>query len=188
MRLWWDMTENGQTKLSTRDEMEREVAACRTLFEKKTHDYGTSWRILRLPSLTDQIFIKANRIRSVQESGENRVGDGVRTELESDEWKARNGEAPMELPLAEAMKLYDKHITRILDLMMAKNHDYGEAWRQMRIGSMVDLILMKLLRIKQIEDNDGRTLASEGVEGGYMDIVNYSLFSLVRLTEEGVGN
>jgi len=204
MRLWWDMTENGQTKLSTRDEMEREVASCRTLFEKKTHDYGTSWRILRLPSLTDQIFIKANRIRSVQESGENRVGDGVRgefvamvnyavmaliqTELESDEWKARNGEAPMELPLAEAMKLYDKHITRILDLMMAKNHDYGEAWRQMRIGSMVDLILMKLLRIKQIEDNDGRTLASEGVEGGYMDIVNYSLFSLVRLTEEGEGN
>lgn len=204
MRLWWDMTENGQTKLSTRDEMEREVAACRTLFEKKTHDYGTSWRILRLPSLTDQIFIKANRIRSVQESGENRVGDGVRgefvamvnyavmaliqTELESDEWKTRNGEAPMELPLVEAMKLYDKHITRILDLMMAKNHDYGEAWRQMRIGSMVDLILMKLLRIKQIEDNDGRTLASEGVEGGYMDIVNYSLFSLVRLTEEGEGN
>jgi len=112
----------------------------------------------------------------------------IQTELESDEWKAKNGEAPMELPLAEAMKLYDKHITRILDLMMAKNHDYGEAWRQMRIGSMVDLILMKLLRIKQIEDNDGRTLASEGVEGGYMDIVNYSLFSLVRLTEEGVGN
>ena len=100
--------------------------------------------------------------------------------------KLRGGKA--ELPLAEAMKLYDKHITRILDLMMAKNHDYGEAWRQMRIGSMVDLILMKLLRIKQIEDNDGRTLASEGVDGGYMDIVNYSLFSLVRLTEEGEGN
>ena len=94
------------------------------------------------------------------------------------------GEAPMELPLEVAMRLYDKHITRILDLMMAKNHDYGEAWRQMRIGSMVDLILMKLLRIKQIEDNEGRTLVSEGVEGGYMDIVNYSLFCLVRLTEE----
>ena len=188
----------------TRSELEREAAVCRELFSRKTRDYGTSWRILRLPSLTDQIFIKANRIRSVQESGENRVGDGVRgefvamvnyavmaliqTELESDEWKSRNGEAPMELPLAEAMRLYDKHITCILDLMMAKNHDYGEAWRQMRIGSMVDLILMKLLRIKQIEDNDGRTLASEGVEGGYMDIVNYSLFSLVRLTEEGEGN
>ena len=194
------MTENGQTKLSTRDEMEREVAACRTLFEKKTHDYGTSWRILRLPSLTDQIFIKANRIRSVQESGENRVGDGVRgefvamvnyavmaliqTELESDEWKARNGEAPMELPLAEAMRLYDKHITRILDLMMAKNHDYGEAWRQMRVESMVDLILMKLMRIKQIEDNDGRTEVSEGPEGGYRDIVNYSLFCMVRMNNE----
>lgn len=184
----------------TRGEMEQEVAGCRALYEKKTMDYGTSWRVLRLPSLTDQIYIKANRIRSLQESGENRVGDGVRgefvamvnyavmaliqTELESDEWKARNGEAPMELPLAEAMRLYDKHITRILDLMMNKNHDYGEAWRQMRISSMVDLILMKLLRIKQIEDNNGQTLASEGVEGGYMDIVNYSLFSLVRLTEE----
>ena len=136
----------------------------------------------------------------MQESGENRVGDGVRgefvamvnyavmaliqLEVESGAWKAENGEAPMELPLQDAMKLYDKHVARILDLMMDKNHDYGEAWRQMRISSMVDLILMKLLRIKQIEDNNGQTLASEGVEGGYMDIVNYSLFSLVRLTEE----
>ena len=198
------MCKNGQTKKNTREEMEHEVAMCRSLFEKKTRDYGTSWRILRLPSLTDQIFIKANRIRSVQESGENRVGDGVRgefvamvnyavmaliqLEVESGAWRAENGEAPMELPLQDAMKLYDKHVARILDLMMDKNHDYGEAWRQMRISSMVDLILMKLLRIKQIEDNDGRTLASEGVEGGYMDIVNYSLFSLVRLTEEGEGN
>ena len=197
------MCKNGLTKMSTREEMEREVAICRTLFEKKTRDYGTSWRILRLPSLTDQIFIKANRIRSVQESGENHVGDGVRDEfvamvnyavmaliqqeLEGGKCQVecgKQGEAPMELPLEVAMKLYDKHITRILDLMMAKNHDYGEAWRQMRIGSMVDLILMKLLRIKQIEDNEGRTLVSEGVEGGYMDIVNYSLFCLVRLTEE----
>ncbi|MDY6371424.1 MAG: DUF1599 domain-containing protein [Bacteroidales bacterium] len=176
----------------TRSEMEREVAECRALFEKKTRDYGTSWRIMRLPSLTDQIFIKANRIRSLQESGENRVGDDVRGEfvamvnyavmaliqltLESDD---------LDLELDDAMALYDHETKRILDLMMDKNHDYGEAWRQMRVESMVDLILMKLLRIKQIEDNQGRTLVSEGVEGGYMDIVNYSLFCLCRMSEGG---
>ena len=172
--------------------MEHEVAQCRALFEKKTRDYGTSWRIMRLPSLTDQIFIKANRIRSLQESGENRVGDDIRGEfvamvnyavmaliqltLESDD---------LDLGLDDAMALYDHETKRILDLMMDKNHDYGEAWRQMRIESMVDLILMKLLRIKQIEDNQGRTLVSEGVEGGYMDIVNYSLFCLCRMSEGG---
>lgn len=172
--------------------MEHEVAQCRALFEKKTRDYGTSWRIMRLPSLTDQIFIKANRIRSLQESGENRVGDDIRGEfvamvnyavmaliqltLESDD---------LDLELDDAMALYDHETKRILDLMMDKNHDYGEAWRQMRVESMVDLILMKLLRIKQIEDNQGRTLVSEGVEGGYMDIVNYSLFCLCRMSEGG---
>ena len=191
----------------TRREMEREVVSCRALFEKKTRDYGTSWRILRLPSLTDQIFIKANRIRSVQESGENHVGDGLRGEfvamvnyavmaliqkgltvksLPEGEGVA-SAAAALELPLDEAMRLYDSEMKEILDLMMAKNHDYGEAWRQMRISSMVDLILMKLLRIKQIEDNDGRTEVSEGVEGGYTDIVNYSLFCLVRMTEEQAG-
>lgn len=139
-----------------------------------------------------QIFIKANRIRSLQESGENRVGDDIRGEfvamvnyavmaliqltLESDD---------LDLELDDAMALYDHETKRILDLMMDKNHDYGEAWRQMRVESMVDLILMKLLRIKQIEDNQGRTLVSEGVEGGYMDIVNYSLFCLCRMSEGG---
>ncbi|MBP5528077.1 MAG: DUF1599 domain-containing protein [Bacteroidales bacterium] len=192
--------------LTTRQEIEHEAAYCRTLFEKKTRDYGTSWRILRLPSLTDQIFIKANRIRSVQESGENLVGDDLRgefvamvnyavmaliqKELESAQCPVASGQCatqasepqtPMELPLEEAMKLYDKHLGRTIDLMMAKNHDYGEAWRQMRVSSMVDLILMKLRRIKQIEDNEGVTLVSEGVEGGYMDIINYSLFCLVRM-------
>jgi hypothetical protein len=184
--------------------MEHEVAECRALFEKKTRDYGTSWRILRLPSLTDQIFIKASRIRSVQESGENRVGDGVRGEfvamvnyavmgliLCEEGQKDIEGQKnlkglkeALELPLEQAMDLYDGHMKRVLDLMMDKNHDYGEAWRQMRVSSMVDLILMKLLRIKQIEDNGGKTLVSEGVEGGYTDIINYSLFCLVRLTEE----
>jgi len=180
----------------TWSEIEREAAECRTLFEKKTRDYGTSWRILRLPSLTDQIFIKANRIRSVQESGENLVGDDLRDEfvamvnyavmalIQSSEFGERSSESKdLELPLGEAMALYDEQMKRVLDLMMAKNHDYGEAWRQMRVSSMVDLILMKLLRIKQIEDNQGKTLVSEGVEGGYMDIVNYSLFCLVRMRE-----
>ena len=185
------MTKNAKTN-DTRQEIEREAAICRTLFEKKTRDYGTSWRVLRLPSLTDQIFIKANRIRSVQESGENRVGDDL-----SGEFVAMVNYAVMalmqielgpdddsELPLKRATELYDKHLNRTLELMLDKNHDYGEAWRQMRISSMVDLILMKLRRIKQIEDNEGQTLVSEGVEGGYMDIVNYSLFCLVRMAEE----
>ena len=185
--------------LDTRQEIERETAVCRSLFEKKTRDYGTSWRVLRMPSLTDQIFIKANRIRSIQESGENRVGDDVRDEfvamvnyavmaliqqeLECKGVQGSAGEckAQQELPLEEAMRLYDKHLGRTIELMLAKNHDYGEAWRQMRVSSMVDLILMKLRRIKQIEDNEGKTLVSEGVEGGYMDIINYSLFCLVRL-------
>ena len=172
----------------TNRDFETEIALCRDLYEKKARDYGTSWRILRLPSLTDQIFIKANRIRSIQVSGENRVGDGIRPELVAivnyavmaliQQELGPDGE--MDLPIENALKLYDKHIRRATTLMLDKNHDYGEAWRTMRVSSMVDLILMKLLRIKQIEDNDGRTLVSEGVEGGYMDIINYSLFCLIR--------
>ena len=197
------MTKN-DALTTTRQEIEREAAICRTLFEKKTRDYGTSWRVLRLPSLTDQIFIKASRIRSVQESGENRVGDDLRDEfvamvnyavmaliqgeLEYGKRDAGRKEELQELPLDEAMGLYDKHLGRTIELMMAKNHDYGEAWRQMRVSSMVDLILMKLRRIKQIEDNQGVTLVSEGVEGGYMDIVNYSLFCLVRMGDGLVVN
>lgn len=193
------MNESKDKRHDTRSEVKREAAACRELFERKTRDYGTSWRILRLPSLTDQIFIKANRIRSIEETGENHVGDGVRDEfvamvnyavmalvqmrVESGEWRVESGEVPLELPFEDAMELYDRELKATLDLMMAKNHDYGEAWRQMRVSSMVDLILMKLLRIKQIEDNDGRTEVSEGPEGGYRDIVNYSLFCLVRLRE-----
>lgn len=177
----------------TRSELEREAAVCRELFSRKTRDYGTSWRILRLPSLTDQIFIKANRIRSVQESGENQVGDDLRGEFVAMvnyavmalvQEQLLKGDEPLELPYERAMELYDKELKATLDLMMAKNHDYGEAWRQMRVESMVDLILMKLMRIKQIEDNDGRTEVSEGPEGGYRDIVNYSLFCMVRMNNE----
>ena len=187
----------------TRSELEREAAVCRELFSRKTRDYGTSWRILRLPSLTDQIFIKANRIRSIEETGENKIGDDVRgeyiamvnyavmaliqQELGNGERRTENGDS-MELPLERAMELYDKHLGRTVKLMLDKNHDYGEAWRQMRVSSMTDLILMKLKRIKQIEDNDGKTLISEGVEGGYMDIINYSLFCLIRLDEPRTEN
>ena len=176
----------------TEKEFEVEMALCRDMYERKTRDYGTSWRVLRLPSLTDQIFIKANRIRSIEDSGENRVGEDVEQEFVAmvnyavmaliQQELGPDGE--LELPLDRAMELYDKHLNRAARLMLDKNHDYGEAWRMMRVGSMVDLILMKLRRIKQIEDNRGKTLVSEGVEGGYMDIVNYSLFCLIRLHEK----
>jgi hypothetical protein len=175
----------------TNKDFETQITLCREVYEKKARDYGTSWRILRLPSLTDQIFIKANRIRSIQESGENRVGDGIVPELVAIVNYAVMAliqqelgyEGEIELPIEKALELYDKHIRRATTLMLDKNHDYGEAWRMMRVSSMVDLILMKLFRIKQIEDNDGKTLVSEGVEGGYMDIINYSLFCLIRLNQ-----
>jgi hypothetical protein len=176
----------------TEEEFRREIGRCREVFEKKTRDYGTSWRVLRLPSLTDQIFIKANRIRSIQESGENRVGEELASEFVAMVNYAvialvqqqMTAEDPEELPIERALSLYDAKLKEVTDLMLAKNHDYGEAWRQMRVSSMVDLILMKLKRIKQIEDNDGKTEISEGVEGGYMDIINYSLFCLIRESEE----
>ncbi|MBQ6726232.1 MAG: DUF1599 domain-containing protein [Bacteroidales bacterium] len=177
---------------NTKKEFEAELAVCRKLFEMKTRDYGTSWRILRLPSLTDQIFIKANRIRSVQMCGEAKIDENIedcfvamvnysvmaliQCELGLD------GE--QDLPLERAMELYDKHSIGAMNLMLDKNHDYGEAWRSMRVSSMVDIILMKLKRLKQIEDNNGRTLVSEGVEGSYNDILNYSVFSLIQMHEE----
>ena len=176
---------------NTKEEFEQQIACCRDVYGKKAKDYGTSWRVLRLPSLTDQIYIKASRIRSIQEQGESRVGEGVEPEFVAMVNYAvialiqmeLGPEGEMNLTEERALELYDKHIGRTVRLMLDKNHDYGEAWRQMRVSSMVDLILMKLLRIKQIEDNDGRTLVSEGVEGGYMDIINYSLFCLIRLSE-----
>ncbi len=178
----------------TEQEFEAEMSRCRELYEKKTRDYGTSWRVLRLPSLTDQIFIKASRIRSIEDSGVNRVGEDVEQEfvamvnyavmaLIQQELGTDNAQ---DLTYDEAMELYDKHLKRAARLMLDKNHDYGEAWRLMRVESMVDLILMKLRRIKQIEDNQGKTLVSEGVEGNYMDIINYAIFCLIRLDENKV--
>ncbi len=164
---------------------------CRDIFSKKTKDYGTAWRILRTSSLTDQIFIKAQRIRTIQETGENRVGESV-----EDEFRAivnycimaliqiRETElTELELESEQAVALYEKYAKEAFDLMQKKNHDYGEAWRDMRVSSLTDLILMKILRVKQIEDNNGRTLISEGIDANYFDMLNYSVFALIHLTE-----
>ncbi len=164
----------------------------RDIFVKKTKDYGTAWRILRPSSLTDQIFIKASRIRSIEEKGEQKVNESIELEFVAIinysimaliQLKLKSGVSDFELPHDEAIKLYDHHAKFTEELMMKKNHDYGEAWRDMRVSSMTDLILMKLLRIKQIEENDGKTLISEGLDANYQDILNYSAFALIKLSE-----
>ena len=165
------------------------INLCREIFEKKTRDYGTSWRILRPSSLTDQIFIKAQRIRTVQETGENKVGEtfedafmGIVNYCIMAIFQLRNDSGFNEqLTLEEAMKVYNEISTEAFELMKKKNHDYGEAWRDMRVTSLTDLILTKVLRIKQIEDNKGVTEISEGVEGNYFDMLNYSVFALIHI-------
>ena len=170
----------------------KEAEKCKTLFLAKARDYGTSWRVLRLTSLTDQMYIKASRIRSIEQKGVNKVGDDIQ-----DEYVAlvnygimaliqlELGEAcEEELSMDQVKMLYEKYLKATYDLMLVKNHDYGEAWREMRISSITDLILMKLLRIRSIEDNKGVTEVSEGLDANYMDIINYAFFVLIRLTEE----
>ncbi len=165
------------------------INVCREIFTKKTKDYGTAWRILRPSSLTDQIFIKAQRIRTIQETGENRVGESV-----FDEFVAivnycimaliqvRESDLnDLELDKDLAISLYEKYATEAYELMLKKNHDYGEAWRDMRVSSLTDLILMKILRVKQIEDNNGTTLISEGIDANYFDMLNYSVFAMIHL-------
>ena len=165
------------------------VSKCTEIFKKKTIDYGTAWRILRSSSLTDQIFIKANRIRTLQETGSSKVNEGIEPEfigivnycvmaLIQLELKKDNR---LELPADEVIKLYQEKILDAKNLMMAKNHDYGEAWRDMRVSSLTDLILMKILRVKQIEDNKGKTIISEGIDANYSDMLNYSVFALIHL-------
>jgi hypothetical protein len=163
---------------------------CRDIFLKKTKDYGTAWRILRPSSLTDQLFIKAQRIRTIQETGENKVGEDV-----EDEFRAivnycimaiiqllEKDLKELELDPEKALQLYNHYAEEAQSLMERKNHDYGEAWRDMRVSSLTDLILMKILRIKQIEDNDGQTIISEGIDANYFDMLNYSVFALIHLT------
>lgn len=173
----------------TLEQFRETVLRCRELFLKKTADYGTAWRILRPSSITDQLYIKALRIRSIEEKGAQKVADSVESEFVGLVnycvlaliQLALPADAPLELSPEQTAGLYDQHIEENIRLLQAKNHDYGEAWRQMRISSMTDLILQKLLRIKQIEDNAGKTLVSEGLEANYRDIINYAIFALIRL-------
>ena len=166
------------------------ISKCRGIFEKKTKDYGTAWRILRASSLTDQIFIKAQRIRTIQETGENKVGEDIEGEfiaivnycIMAIIQLEKNDELALELIEDDALKLYDEYANHALELMKKKNHDYGEAWRDMRVNSLTDLILMKLLRVKQIEDNKGKTIMSEGIDANYYDMLNYAVFALIHLS------
>jgi hypothetical protein len=173
--------------LTTANHYDLILARCRELFLAKTHDYGTAWRILRLPSVTDQIFIKANRIRTIQEVGQQMIADDVDGEfvaiinycLIALMQLRLPADAPLDLPVDQVAISYDEENARNRDLLLAKNHDYGEAWRQMRVSSITDLILMKLHRIKQLEDLGGVARVSEGVEGGYRDMLNYAVFALI---------
>ena len=163
------------------------ITNCREIFTGKTKDYGTAWRILRPTSLTDQLFIKANRIKTIQETGVNQVGESI-----EGEFKAivnycvialiqlnETDLVELELYLNQATLLYDRYMNSAIELMKKKNHDYGEAWRDMRISSLTDLILMKILRIKQIEDNNGQTSISEGIDANYYDMLNFAVFALI---------
>lgn len=177
---------------NTEKQFEAAMAECRSLFEKKLHDYGASWRIMRPSSLTDQLFIKAKRIRSLEIKKQSLVGEGIRPEFVALVNYGIVGLIQVEKGFAdtvdinneEAMRLYDQHAHESVELMKRKNHDYDEAWRAMRISSYTDLILTKIERIKEIEDIDGATLVSEGVEGNYMDIINYAVFGIIKLTEQ----
>jgi len=175
----------------TSEQYDALIKTCRDLFEKKMKDYSSAWRILRLPSLTDQIFIKAQRIRGLQENDVRKVDEGETSEfigiinysiMALIQLEMGVAEQP-DLNVNEALLLFDKHTAETKSLMENKNHDYGEAWRDMRVSSLTDLILQKLLRVKQIEDNKGKTLVSEGIDANYQDMVNYAIFALIHLSE-----
>ncbi len=166
------------------------VSACRKLYEAKLQDYGAAWHVLRPASLTDQIYIKAKRIQTLQITGENRVGEDIRSEFVGIVNYSIMALIQLELgyedsPLAkeEALAKYDEYAGKAFDLMQSKNHDYGEAWRNMRQSSLVDIILMKILRTKQIEDARGKTLVSEGLDANYYDMLNYAVFALIQIME-----
>ncbi len=183
--------ENTFKEMGTMEQYDEIVARCKNLFSRKLKDYHCAWRVMRLASLTDQIYIKASRIRSIENKGVQLVDEGVNSEfiaivnysiialiqLE------RGVAEEIDMSAEEAIAAYEKHSEVIRQLMIAKNHDYGEAWRQMRIASITDLILQKLLRVKQIEDNNGVTVASEGLDANYQDMFNYAVFALIRLEE-----
>lgn len=177
--------------MNTSEQYDEAIKICKDIFMKKMKDYGSSWRIFRPSSLTDQIFIKAQRIRTIEEKGAQKVEDDIKGEfvgilnyavisliqLELKE------SSELELPADKVEAHYTKHVTYAKELMMAKNHDYGEAWRDMRISSFTDMLLVRIMRIKQIEDNKGKTLASEGIESNYYDMINYCVFALIKMSE-----
>jgi len=189
---------------STKDQYLEVLKECKEIFVRKNEDYGTSWRLFRPSSLTDQLFIKAQRIRNVEESGKNNVGDDLRSEflgivnyslmalIQLDlQMQSSNTLAELASPekekaeqsMKEIIRMYDEWGSKTMNLMLLKNSDYSEVWREMRISSFTDMILVKLARIKQIEDNSGKTIVSEGVESNYQDIMNYAIFALIRMSE-----
>lgn len=173
----------------TVSEYKQVIKACKDIFLKKTQDYGTAWRVLRLPSITDQIFIKAQRIRSIQVKGAQKVDDDILEEfigiinycvIALIQMNLKETD-PMEMAVEELEPLYDRYVNETMELLMNKNHDYGEAWRDMRVASITDIVLMKLLRVKQIEDNQGKTIISEGIDANYMDMINYAVFCMILM-------
>jgi len=177
--------------MTTEEQFRSVMQECREVFVKKLHDYGAAWRILRIPSLTDQLYIKANRIRSLEMKGESLVGEGIRPEFIAIVNYAIIGliqlahgiaEKPDDMTQEEAISEYDRLAEDSLQLMLRKNHDYDEAWRGMRVSSYTDIILQKIFRTKQIEELDGVTWVSEGIDANYMDMMNYAVFGLIKLT------
>jgi hypothetical protein len=179
--------------VTTSSQYDTVVSQCKDIFLKKMEDYGTAWRILRVSSITDQIFIKAQRVRSIEEKGIQKVEEGIDSEFRGiinyciialiQLEKNNENDSSLEMTSSEVIHHFDKHIDEAKRLMENKNHDYGEAWRDMRVSSMTDLILMKILRIKQIENRNGMTLVSEGVAANYYDMLNYATFALIKLSE-----
>ncbi len=176
---------------NTSEQYDKAVKSCQNIFEKKMKDYGSAWRVLRTSSLTDQLYIKAKRIRSIEEKGMSRVDEGIQPEFIGIVNYSVMALVQLEMGYSEDLNLdaaialdhYKKYIATAKGLMEHKNHDYDEAWRSMRISSLTDLILQKLLRIKQIEDNKGETLISEGIDANYLDMINYAVFALIKLDE-----
>jgi hypothetical protein len=178
--------------MNTAQQFDKITSTCVELFSKKAIDYGTAWRILRTSSLTDQIYIKAQRIRSIEEKGVSKIDEGIVSEFIGIVNYSVMALIQLEIgvantieerfPVEEAIQLFTKHLQNAKNLMMDKNHDYDEAWRKMRVSSLTDIILMKLMRIKQIEDNEVKTIVSEGLSANYSDIINYAVFALIKLT------
>jgi len=177
----------------TSEQFDSVVQACRDIFLMKLKDYGTAWRILRIPSITDQVYIKAQRIRSIDTKGAQKIDEGIRSEfigivnysiIALIQLELGAVDTQENIPQTEGETLFNTYIQAAKELMLNKNHDYGEAWRNMRLGSLTDIILMKLMRVKQIEDNQGKTFISEGIDANYYDIINYAAFALIKLDYE----